>query len=363
MEGMRRSESNLLLILGLILGLLIPACARLERKKSPQPGTSKMVAAEFNQKFIEGLYSTLDLNNPMTVFETIFSRLDEEVVIYPTENYYYFQIHASGKTIWGNLRLDACDRDEGIIHIGYFEYDENGNYQDMEGKEKAISAKDGVLVKRLGPFSYSVSYMGKRVIFRLNNVWDRDPQKAQLRKTEVFVGPIFDESGLKFFLLFDKREKHFLYMLNEEGYVPESFIPLGEDVVLGRRTGFAFFDDKRHKRKILIGVHGRSVDRNNWYDGPFDQLPDNYVERTKISRYLEEAYPFARGNIDKFGGYLTQKEARIPIFSYTVYYREEDLLELVRSCRSSKSEEGQFYSCITPDPYQLIKEPSTPETE
>jgi len=109
-------------------------------------------------------------------------------------------------------------------------------------------AKDGVLVKRLGPFSYSVSYMGKRVIFRLNNAWDRDPQKAQLRKTEVFVGPIFDESGLKFFLLFDKREKHFLYMLNEEGYVPESFIPLGEDVVFGRRTGFALFDGKRHKR-------------------------------------------------------------------------------------------------------------------
>lgn len=150
-------------------------------------------------------------------------------------------------------------------------------------------------------------------------------------------------------------KKHFIYMLNQEGHVPERFITIGKDVVLGRRTGFAFFDDKRYERKILIGVHGRSVDRNNWYDGPFDQLPDNYVERTKIGKYLEKAYPFAKGNIDRFGGYLTQKRSRVPIFSYTVYYRQEEIIELVESCRNLHPTGGPFYSCITPDPYQLIK--------
>jgi len=352
----------LLILLGVLLASLA-ACARLDRPYPLQSGPLKNGNnnIEFNEKFIEGVYTNLNLQDPMAVFQAVFSRLDEEVMVYPTENYYYFQIQASGQTIWGNLRFDACDRDEGIIHIGYFEYDENGNYQDREGKDKAISAKDGVLVKRLGPFEYSVSYMGKRVVFKLNNAWDSNPQKAQLRKTEVFVGPIFDESGLKFFLIFDREERHFLYILNEGGYVPERFIPLGEGIILGRRTGFAFFHDKQHRRKILIGVHGSSVDRNNWYDGPFDQLPDNYVERTNIKRYLEEAYPFAKGNIDKFGGYLTQKEARIPIFSYTVYYETEELTDLVRGCKEAKSRGGEFYSCITPDPYQVMMAPNPRE--
>lgn len=345
-------EAQALLIISFMAMQVIVSCMQ-----SQQVGSERhRPLVVFNQKFIEGLYSHLDLADPDTVFKTVFFALDSEVVVYPTENYYYFQLYAGGKTIWGNLRLDASDRDQGIIHIGYFEYDENGMYQDREGKEKEFSAKDGVIVERIGSFLYKVSYAGKTVVFRLNDIGKERPQEGQIRRNEVYVGPIFDESGLKFFLLFNKKEKHFMYVLNENENVPEDFVKLSEDVVVGRRTGFGFFLDTRNSRKILIGVNGRSTDRNNYYDGPFDQLPDNYAESTNISKYIEEAYPYTRGNIDKFGGYKNQKGARVVISPYIVYYREEELVDLVETCKNSKLTEDQFYSCITPDPWKIDKE-------
>ena len=147
-----------------------------------------------------------------------------------------------------------------------------------------------------------------------------------------------------------------MYVLNENENVPEDFVKLSEDVVVGRRTGFGFFLDTRNSRKILIGVNGRSIERNNYYDGPFDQLPDNYAESTNISKYIEEAYPYTRGNIDKFGGYKNQKGSRVVISPYIVYYREEELVDLVETCKNSKLTEDQFYSCITPDPWKIDKE-------
>jgi len=307
----------------------------------------------FNQKFIDGLYYNLDLSNPHAVFNLIFSELNDSVKVYPTENYYYFHFNAWGKTIWGNLRLDASDRDQGIIHLGYFQYDENGERQDRVGNLKSFSEKDGVIVKRLDRFTYSVEYSGKTVIFRLNDMAISPPNNANLIDDEVFVGPIFDESGLKFFIIYNKEEKHFIYILDEEGYTPEEFVRLNEDLVIGKRTGFALYIDKENNRKILVAVHGNSTDRNNYSDGPFDQLPDNYASETNIKEYIEEAYPYTKGTIDEFGGYFG-RQSRVIIFPYDVYYKYEDLA-FVKNCKASNLTKSKFYTCITPDFAQRIK--------
>jgi hypothetical protein len=307
----------------------------------------------FNQQFVDGLYSSLDLSDPDRVFEAVFLALDDEVVVYPTENYYYFTLYSAGKTTCGNLRLDASDRDQGVIHLGYFEFDENGTYQDREGHDKAYSATDGIVVTGLAPLVYSVSYSGKTVVFRLNDVGAERPESSRLAGNEVYAGPVFDESGLKFFLVFNEREKHFLYILNENGPVPEHLILISDEVIVGRRTGFAFFNDTKHNRKILIGVHGRSIDRNNYYDGPFDQLPDNYAEQSSISKYIEQAYPFLEGSVDRFGGFRGQNNARALIAPYTVYEDRSELLDLVDRAKKLKLMEDRFYAYLTPDPAQL----------
>lgn len=305
------------------------------------------IKVHFNQETIEGASTEFDLTDTRAVFELVFSQLPETVRVYPTENYYYFNFAADGQTIYGNLRLDARDRDKGVIHLGYFRFDETGRFQDRVGHTRHLTAEDGVLVERRGPFDYAVTAHGRTVRFLLNEVGMAPPKPSSLRAREVFVGPVFDDSGLLFFLVFDREEKHFFYMLNEERRVPETFETINDAVVIGRRTGFAFFQDREPRRKILIGVHRNNATRNNHYDGPFDQLPDNYVEQTRIQQFIEEAYPEARGLVDRFGVYLNQPGARLVIIPY-IQYKEDKDLDFVLACQEDKGKVSSL-SCITPD--------------
>ena len=84
--------------------LLASATPVLAEARKPPSGT-----VSYNQQFIEGLRGTVALNDEMAVFEHIFASLPGEVVVYPTENYYYWKFTTAGRTIWGNIRLDAGD--------------------------------------------------------------------------------------------------------------------------------------------------------------------------------------------------------------------------------------------------------------
>lgn len=332
-----------------------PPASALEAAPLPPP----RVAVETNQSFIEGLRSPFDFEDPIAIFETVFASLPSRVKVYPTENYYYWRLNAAGRTLAGNLRLDAGDRDRGILHIGYFRYDENGQFQDRRGQGRPLSAEDGVRVERRGDFLYSVAYRGKEVLFELNDLGFHPPSHALFRPEESFVGPIFDESGLRFALVIDRTTQHFFYVLDEDGEIPETFVPAGDGLVIGQRTGFAFFLDEAHQRKILVAIHSAGMDRNSYYDGPFDQLPDNYVEQTGIQAYIESAYPHARGRIDRFGVYTDDQDARVAIMPYHVYSRREDL-SFVESCRGSHSEDKEFLVCVTPDYRQRMDVGSRP---
>lgn len=314
-----------------------------------------------NDEFINGIYQDMDLNDSTQVFRYVFSRLDDEVVIYPTENYYYFTFPANGKIIWGSMSLFTDDRDEGIIDIGYSEKidklrQRQINFQAVGGGRN-FTAKDGVSVKKLDNFNYSVTFEGKTVVFRLNDIGLAPPKKAKLSADEIFVGPSFDESGLKFFLIFNKAEQHLYWILNEDGFVPESFTSYTDDLVIGDRTEFAFYLDKNYSRKILVGAEGLNVLNNNWYDGPFDQMPDNYVYtgQIEVKKYIEASYPEVAGNIDKYGNYLDEEGVRVPVASYLVYFSKEDLVSVIKSCKS----EPTFYSCITEQVFILPEEQVT----
>jgi len=320
------------------------------QKNAPKNGLAT------NDGFIKGIYNTLDLNDSKEVFRYVFSRLDNEVVIYPTENYYYFIFPSQGKMVWGSISLDVEERDAGILDIGYIEKidksrERETNFQPAGGWGK-YSAKDGVVIKKINTFNYSVTFEGKTVIFRLNDVGLAPPKKAQLTTDEIFVGPSFDESGLQFFLIFNKAENHLYWILNEDGFVPESFRSYADDLVIGDRTEFAFYLDKKYNRKILVGAEGLNVLENNWYDGPFDQMPDNYVStgQIEVKKYIEASYPEVMGRIDKYGNYLDEEGVRVPVAPYLVYFSKQDLISLIESCKSSSS---AFYSCLTEQTFYI----------
>ena len=104
-----------------------------------------------------------------------------------------------------------------------------------------------------------------------------------LRDGEVYLGPSWDVFGVQFFLVFNKPAKAFLYLLNRspkvDQYQPSS---LSNAVTVGNRTSFVFYKDKLLDRQILIGDFVGHTMINDYFDGPFDQLPDNYVQGTAM---------------------------------------------------------------------------------
>lgn len=303
----------------------------------------------FNQDYIEGLYTNIDIKKPMNVFRAVFANLRPVVTVYPTENYYYFQFNSEGKTWWGNLRLDSVDRDKGFLHLGYFKHDDYGRYRESNNYYKKLSAKDGVVVKKTSRFVYTVTYKGRTVTFQLYDIGWKPPVKAKLRKSEIYVGPVFDESGTRFHLIFDNVSKHFMYLLNDDGPVAERWEPVNRVVIVGERTGFAYYMDDRFNRKILIGVHGRNAQRNNYFDGPFDQLPDNYIDKAKLGFYIAQAYPFTKGKIDKYGNYTDRESSRFSISNYKIYYDTKKLNYVFGCLSAAHKTESAFYKCLVPD--------------
>lgn len=310
-----------------------------------------------DQQMIEGLERELDLADPHAVLRFVFQNLDDEVFVYPTENYFYFRLYAQGKPIWGTLGLLALDRDQGVLSFGYSEHNEDPNRSDPlngVGGGGAYSAREGVRVVRIDDLTYSVSFEGRSVVFHLNDAPLAPPVRAKLSVSEVFVGPIFDESGIRFHLLFDNDQSHLFMILNDDQSVTDVFRALDQDLVVGQRTGFAFYTDHDNDRLILVGVRGENAIKNNWYDGPHDQMPDNYISRGLIpgyQAYIEASYPNLRGRIDRYGNLLDAPGSRVAVAPYLVYFDEEDLITRIRSCRASAETQSAFYVCITEQSY------------
>jgi hypothetical protein len=315
-----------------------------------------------NEEFINGLYDkTLDLTDSLAVFKYVFSHLRDRVTVYPIENYYYFVLIAQGKTFWGSMSFFPHERDSGVIGFGYIEKRDKHQPADPKsiGGWGSFGPAHGVSLQKIDQMNYSATVENKKVLFHFNDVGVHPPIKAKLLSDEIYVGPSFDESGLKFFLIFNSSQKKLYWVLNEDDYVPESFTILTSDIVIGDRTEFAFYDDRQNNRKVLFGVEGYNTLNNNWYDGPFDQMPDNYVlnRKVRVKQYIEEAYPHVKGKIDQYGNYQDRSGARVAVAPYLVYFSKADLIKVIKTCKVESKRTSEFYSCITQQVF-IVPSPS-----
>ena len=293
-----------------------------------------------NQQIVEGFSSdTVNLNDTDVVFGYVFSQLPEQVIVYPSENYYYFQIYVDGRVVWGNIRIAAGYREQGIVSFAYFEFAEFSPLTTNFVRSKLYKEKDGVELKEIDPFTYTVRYEGKEVTFHLHQIPQEPPKQFLLDNNEVFVERTFDESGYQFFLIFNVKDNYFLWVLNEENEVPDILAPILDrrDIVIGRRSGFAFFVDAAHNnRKILASIRQHSVVRNDYYDGPFDQLADNYAEEAGVSEYMIKSYPALEGRIDMYGYYTDREQPlRVAITTYGTYYTQAQVIAFIDAAIAS----------------------------
>jgi hypothetical protein len=301
-----------------------------------------------------GQVEGVDFDNPSEVFEYVFEQLPDRVTITPTEDHFYFRFFIGDQFVWGNIHLSHAKRDKGAISFPYYAYVDG-----MKGPEETrihaqtLNASNGLAVKKVHDFRYTLSYGDREVVFDLNQLSQASPEKENLSAGEEVLFNLHDESDLQFYLIFNNRTNDFMYVLNENHRTDLNLKQLENNVWIDPVSEFAFFVDEQHQRKILIGVKRDNVQSNNYYDGPADQLADNFIKDWKLSTYIQTTYPYTRGKIDRHGSFGGR--TRVAISPYYAYADVDSLLSMVSSCTASaeaKSEE--LYPCIAPD-FQKMK--------
>jgi hypothetical protein len=339
MPGIRWQRLGWHSLLAGVAGLLAIAAAH----------ASELLRVQTIEGFVDEVTGTdhLDIKDGMAVLDFVFSSLPPRVKVYPTENYFYFRFVHHGLQYAGNFRLDVLHRDEGKIEFGY--YEEFAPWKpDGIGIEHyvVLDVSHGVLVERAEPLVYGVTYKGKAVIFELNDLSQVKPPAGSLGADEKFLGPIFDESAIRFFLIFNTKRKIFHYVLDETVRIPDEFFALsGADrILIGKRTGFAFYRDHKLPRKILIGAYAPNSALNNYYDGPFDQVPDNFIQGEELREAIIASDPSVRGTIGRLGHY-SDGETRFGIHPYMLYKDTRELLRVER-CAAGQARSPTDYRCF-----------------
>lgn len=301
---------------------------------------------ETNQRYVEEVTapSRLDVTDMKAVLRYVLASLPDEVMVYPTENYFYFGFTDGGIRWAGNLRLDAETRDLGKIHMTYFK-DFTAWQHDETDYTKVWGAEDGVTVTKVGPLAYRVGFEGRSVLFRLNDLSGVVPPEGALLPGERYLGPVFDESGIRFFLVFRPEDRQFLFVLDETVPVADEFIasPVSDRLTLGRRTGFAFYADRMAPRKILVGVNAGATSVNNYLDGPFDQLPDNFLKGNELLDAILTVSPELAGTLDRFGN-SEDDSVRYLIAPYMQYDYEDELSSVTDCVRETSA--GDYWACF-----------------
>src|SRR5688572_14271291 len=86
-----------------------------------RPGAETLDLFTNQQRTERMVAKRIDLGAIEDNFELVLNSLADRVKVYPTENYYYFSFLDQGSEIWGNIRLDSIDREEGIVSFAYYQ--------------------------------------------------------------------------------------------------------------------------------------------------------------------------------------------------------------------------------------------------
>ena len=330
--------------------------------------TGSLPQLSTNQQYLEEAMRppSLDVANIKSVFDFVLASLPPRVKVYPTENYFYFSFMHAHVRYAGNLRFDVNDRDAGSVHFAY--YEDLAEWKDeMPVTHKVMGKLDGVEIENIGKLIYRVAAGSHSVVFELNDLSNVVPPAGLISADERVIGPIFDESGIRFFLVYNRRIKIFHYVLDEGAPVAEQFTPMRttDRILIGKRTGFAFYRDHRIDRKILIGVFEGNARVNNYFDGPFDQLPDNFIEGEALRSAITDIEPGLKGRIDRFG-ISPGGSDRYMIAPYRHYRLEEDLM-IFHDCAVDKAvPTALYYGCfvfVDQQPEVTSKAPRRGKTE
>lgn len=252
----------------------------------------------------------VDPTDRFAVVKYVLTQIPDSAVVYPSERYYYFKFWCGHRLISGNLRF--CHVNEGKVYFGYFdEFDSSFmNTGVVENKINGLVEVTDDVVR--------LTFSGIQKSFRLDRSW-QDSDGLELLDDEELVSGILDESGYYFWLVYNRPKRRLYYVLNELK-TPEHLSLVtsgGVQFSIGQISRFVFYLDEMSHRKILVGVYEDKIQKNNYFDGPFDQVPPDL----NIKSILEEVYPYVkdRGGIDENGNFISLHHSRVAISPYVKY--------------------------------------------
>jgi len=125
--------------------------------------------------------------------------------------------------------------------------------------------------------------------------------------------------------------------------VPDEFFraKATDRILIGKRTGFAFYRDRKRDRKILVGAFAANSFVNNYFDGPFDQLPENVLPGDTLRDVILEIEPDLKGKIDRLG-WFNDGSGQYLVHPYLLY-RKESELSVFDACATSKAVPAAAY--------------------
>ena len=274
----------------------------------------------FNETDIVSLArARVDAASPLDVLRHVLAAAGEEITVYPSEGYYYFQFQNGPQRILGNIRFDLVDAAQGKLNFGYYAPAAYG--RETADHFSVLSAADGLSLVTIAPFEYRLQFEGRQTRVHIYDAREELAGDKPIGPGESYVGPVFDESGVRLHLLFDEVENAFFFVLNDTAPPADTYsvYPGTGRLELGDRTAYAFYQDTARSRRILVGVSETNIRANTYFDGPFDQLPDRFVAPERMQELLERAYPYLRGKIGPRGAYVDSEYMRAMVAPYKRY--------------------------------------------
>lgn len=260
----------------------------------------------------------VNFDDSRSLLRYVLASTPQRLRVIPTERYYYWHFAYGSRVIHGNIRFTEIE--QGIVNIGYFDP------LDRDLRDGASFGTDeGMRVTNIADDTYQIEFEGIAREVQLMRFLGHN-HHSDLLEGEQPVASVRDESGLGFDLIFYEPESYFYFVLCPESYQTEEIVRVlpAQPFEIGVESRFVYFHDPASGRRILVGVSDSNIWLNNYFDGPFDQVPPNLQLRDK----LEAAYPYVtlRGGIDEHGNFNALDHQRVAISPYQAYSGPADQL-------------------------------------
>lgn len=282
----------------------------------------------------------------MNFLQNFLTALPNQLLIRSANRSLYFRFFNESDEYFGSFYI--LDSHEGPFLLFATYRREVWNGRNQSHTVKFFQDHKGFLIEALPNESYKISFNGIERLISYNAPKTIDPKTLNLKDTEIFLSEVFDESGLSFALTYDRYLHTFRFLIPSGNLFPDRLKQLSERLFLDLRTEFIFFKEKHNNNLTLVGASKGSLIANNYYDGPFDQVPLTLFREEWFHEILREAFPSSVSNYNMYGYQENTRDQSIKFLALPFYFAYNSLDDMKsKEQRCEKIFPASLITCLT----------------